>query len=122
MPIVFGFSNHRKNLLEKELSKFSTESKQLGAKSLAVFGDYPLGNVLPDTSLDLLIIQETDEMFHNRDEFWITHLRPSVHTRFFVYTPKEYEELRNNNFIIMSIKNSLEIIFQDEDKVLGNER
>ena len=25
MPIVFGFSNHRKNLLEKELSKFSTE-------------------------------------------------------------------------------------------------
>ena len=67
MPIVFGFSNHRKNLLEKELSKFSTESKQLGAKSLGVFGDYPLGNVLPDTSLDLLIIQETDEMFHNRD-------------------------------------------------------
>ena len=61
-------------------------------------------------------------MFHNRDEFWITHLRPSVHTRFFVYTPEEYEDLRNNNFIIMSIKNSLEIIFQDEDKVLGNER
>ena len=122
MPIVFGFSNHRKNLLEKELSKFSTESKQLGAKSLGVFGDYPLGNVLPDTSLDLFIIQETDEMFHNRDEFWITHLRPSVHTRFFVYTPKEYEELRNNNFTILSIKNSLEIIFQDEDKALGDER
>ncbi|KAA1294182.1 MAG: hypothetical protein EGP09_01370 [SAR202 cluster bacterium] len=61
-------------------------------------------------------------MFHNRDEFWITHLRPSVHTRFFVYTPKEYEELRNNNFTILSIKNSLEIIFQDEDKVLGDER
>ena len=110
MPIVFGFSNHRKNLLEKELSKFSTESKQLGAKSLGVFGDYPLGNVLPDTSLDLLIIQETDEMFHNRDEFWITHLRPSVHTRFFVYTPEEYEDLRNNNFTILN--DSIKIIDQ----------
>ena len=119
MPIVFGFSNHRKNLLEKELSKFSTESKQLGAKSLGVFGDYPLGKISPDTSLDLLIIQETEEEFHNRDEFWITHLRPSVHTRFFVYTPNEYNELQTNSLTITSIINSLEVIFQDEEEVLS---
>ncbi len=119
MPIVFGFSNHRKNCLEKELSKFSNESRQLGAKSLAVFGDFTLSKIKPDTSLDLLIIQETNEIFINRDEFWITHLRPSVHTRFFVYTPGEYNELSDNNYVINNIKNSMEIIFQDEDKVLG---
>ena len=45
MPIVFGFSNHRKNCLEKELSKFSNDSKQLGAKSLAVFGDFSLSKI-----------------------------------------------------------------------------
>ena len=66
MPIVFGFANHRKNCLEKELSKFSNESKQLGAKSLGVFGDYPLGKVSPDTPLDLIIIQETEK---NCDRF-----------------------------------------------------
>ena len=119
MPIVFGFSNHRKNSLEKELSKFSYDSKQLGAKSLAVFSDFPLSKITPDTSLDLLIIQETDEKFINRDEFWITHLRPSVHTRFFVYTPSEFKQLSKTNYVINSIKNSMEIIFQDDDKVLG---
>ncbi|MBK90698.1 MAG: hypothetical protein CL772_05920 [Chloroflexi bacterium] len=119
MPIVFGFSNHRKNCLENELSKFSNDSKQLGAKSLAVFGDFTLSKISPDTSLDLLIIQETEEEFINRDEFWITHLRPSVHTRFFVYTPEEYKQFSNNNYVINNIKNSMEIIFQDDDKVLG---
>ena len=119
MPIVFGFSNHRKNCLENELSKFSNDSKQLGAKSLAVFGDFTLSKISPDTSLDLLIIQETEEEFINRDEFWITHLRPSVHTRFFVYTPEEYKQFSNNNYVINNIKNSMEIIFQDEDKVLS---
>ncbi len=119
MPIVFGFSNHRKNCLENELSKFSNDSKQLGAKSLAVFGDFSLSKISPDTSLDLLIIQETEEEFINRDEFWITHLRPSVHTRFFVYTPEEYKQFSNNNYVINNIKNSMEIIFQDDDKVLG---
>lgn len=119
MPIVFGFSNHRKNCLENEISKFSNDSKQLGAKSLAVFGDFSLSKISPDTSLDLLIIQETDEKFINRDEFWITHLRPSVHIRFFVYTPKEYKQLSTNNYVINNIKNSMEIIFQDDDKVLG---
>tara|TARA_Y100001970_G_scaffold293949_1_gene444986 strand:- start:79136 stop:79495 length:360 start_codon:yes stop_codon:yes gene_type:complete len=119
VPIVFGFSNHRKNCLENELSKFSNDSKQLGAKSLAVFGDFTLSKISPDTSLDLLIIQETEEEFINRDEFWITHLRPSVHTRFFVYTPEEYKQFSNNNYVINNIKNSMEIIFQDDDKVLG---
>ncbi len=119
MPIVFGFSNHRKNCLENELSKFSNDSRQLGAKSLAVFGDFTLSKISPDTSLDLLIIQETEEEFINRDEFWITHLRPSVHTRFFVYTPEEYKQFSNNNYVINNIKNSMEIIFQDDDKVLG---
>ena len=119
MPIVFGFSNHRKNCLEKELSKFSIESKQLGAKSLGVFGDYPLGKISPDTSLDLLIIQDTDKPFKNRDEFWITHLRPSVHTRFFVYTTTEYNEIFKTNHTISCIKNSLEIIFEDDDKILS---
>jgi len=119
VPIVFGFSNHRKNCLENELSKFSNDSRQLGAKSLAVFGDFTLSKISPDTSLDLLIIQETEEEFINRDEFWITHLRPSVHTRFFVYTPEEYKQFSNNNYVINNIKNSMEIIFQDDDKVLG---
>lgn len=119
MPIVIGFANHRKNCLEKELSKFSYESKQLGAKALAVFGDFTLNKIKPDTPLDLLIIQETEEEFFNRDEFWITHLRPSVHTRFFVYTPDEYKELSSKNYVINKIKNSIEIIFQDDDKVLG---
>ena len=119
MPIVFGFANHRKNCLEKELSKFSKESKQLGAKSLGVFGDYPLGKVSPDTPLDLIIIQETEKNFINRDEFWITHLRPSVHTRFFVYTPEEYKKFKIESHTIKIIKQSLEIIFQDEDKVIS---
>ena len=81
MPIVIGFANHRKNCLEKELSKFSYESKQLGAKSLAVFGDFTLNKIKPDTPLDLLIIQETEEeyfIFNEEEIFKLLYLSPFV--------------------------------------------
>ena len=47
------------------------------------------GRVKADTELELVIVQITDAPFHRRPDFWVTHLRPRLGTRFIVYTPEE---------------------------------
>ena len=52
-----------------------------------------VGRITPETAIELVVVQQTDEPFHRRSDFWVTHLRPRLDTSFFVYTPEEYEEL-----------------------------
>ena len=71
------------------------------------------GKIQPDTELDLLLIQETAEPFHRRSDFWVTHLRPSVGTRFLVYTPQEFEELAGSDPLLVETQAYGEVLFDD---------
>ena len=64
-----------------------------GARRVYLTGDLAVGRVGPETALELVIVQATVEPFHRRPDFWVTHLRPRVATRFIVYTPEEFESL-----------------------------
>ena len=92
MPMMFGFSDHRRQLLEAEARRFSQEGPPYGAMAAWIVGDYSTGKVDPETELELVIVQETDEPFQRRGEFWESHLRPRVGTRYLVYTPEEVDE------------------------------
>jgi len=89
MPMMFGFADHRRQLLEEEARRFASEAPPFGARLAWIVGDLARGNVSPDTELELVIVQETDEPFQRRGEFWEAHLRPQVGTRYLVYTPAE---------------------------------
>ncbi|MBA2447293.1 MAG: hypothetical protein H0V51_04635 [Chloroflexi bacterium] len=93
MPMMFGFSGQRRQLLEAELRRIAAELPRLGALRAYLVGALPLGSVDPETELELLVVQPTDEPFHRRADFWVNHLRPRVGTRFLVYTPEELEAL-----------------------------
>lgn len=93
MPMMFGFSERRRQLLDAELRRIAAEAPQLGAVWASLIGDLARGKVRPDTELELVVVQATDEPFHRRADFWVSHLRPRVGTRFLVYTPEELEAL-----------------------------
>ena len=91
--MMFGFAQQRRLLLEAELRRMAEEVPPFGAQRVYLIGDLAAGQVGPDTELLLVVVQATAEPFHRRADFWVTHLRPRVGTRFLVYTPEEFEAL-----------------------------
>ena len=104
MPMMFGFGQQRRSLLMAELERIADELPSLGSRGTILLTDLAAAAIAPAAELDLLLIQETDEPFHRRADFWVTHLRPRVGTHFFVYTPTEYEELGDDDPIIREAK------------------
>ena len=101
-PIMFGFARQRQQILEAELNRFIEEMPPLGMTRLMLIGDLARGNpVSPDTGIDLVLVQETDEPPHRRADFWVTHLRPAVSTNFNVYTSDEFNSMLNTDPLIV---------------------
>ncbi len=90
---MIGFARHRRQLLEAELQRLTTELPPLGVEAMYLTGEFARGDTGPETALELIIVQATDEPFHRRPDFFVTHVRPRIETRFIVYTPQEFERL-----------------------------
>jgi predicted nucleotidyltransferase len=97
MPMMFGFASQRKKMLESELERFIQEMPQLGMSKMWLIGSMALGRAAVDSELELVVLQETDEPWRNRADFWTTHLRPRVGVQFNVFTPAEFEELADRD-------------------------
>ncbi|HCV27872.1 MAG TPA: hypothetical protein QGI07_02780 [Dehalococcoidia bacterium] len=110
MPMMYGFAAQRKQLLEVELERLSIEMPPLGAMRVSLTGDLAVNRVTPETALELVVIQATDQPFRRRADFWTTHLRPRLDTSFFVYTPEEYEELVDTDPLLMAVERDGEVI------------
>jgi len=100
MPMVFGFARQRKQLLEAEFLRMAGDMRQLGVERFWLTGDLPDDKVGPDSELVLLIVRDMDQPFHRRSDFFQTHLRPRVGTRFLVYTPAEFSACETNDPLI----------------------
>tara|TARA_B100000749_G_C18293661_1_gene409497 strand:- start:287 stop:634 length:348 start_codon:yes stop_codon:yes gene_type:complete len=103
-PMMFGFSQQRKQILNSEAERFVREMPQLGAKKIILVGDLSVGDVSIDSGLEVLVVQETDHPYKDRADFWVTHLRPTVKADFYVFTPKELSNLSQTDpFLIKSL-------------------
>ncbi len=74
-------------------------------EKIILIGSLAAGKVHSTSDIDLIIIKETDKRFIERlDEFY-TQVKPGIATDFFVYTPKEFMEIkRNSQFIRYALK------------------
>ena len=108
--MMFGFSEQRRQLLRAELQRMADEMPQLGALRAYLTGAFALGRVEPATELELVVVQATDEPFHRRPDFWVSHLRPWVGTRFLVYTPDEAESLQEIDPVLGSALRDGELV------------
>jgi len=93
MPMMFGFYQRRREMLEAEARRFAEEAPPFGAFRAWAVGDFARATVTATSELRIVLVQETDEPFHRRADFWVAHLRPRVGTTYLVYTPEEADEL-----------------------------
>ena len=95
MPIVVGFAQFRKQMLEKELENIQEVFPQLGIEKVILTGDMAAGDFKPDTRIELVIVQKTEYSFGRRADFFSYHLGSSVEIEALVYTPEEFETLKD---------------------------
>ena len=107
---MFGFATQRRKMLEAELERFIEEMPPLGMQRMWVVGDLANGAVGAESLLELVVIQDTDEPFHRRADFWNIHLRPRVGTEFNVFTNAELAESEGSDPILRRAMNEGELV------------
>ncbi len=86
-------------LLESELPRIVEELKRLGAHRIVLFGSYARGRRDLFTDLDLLVVMESQEPFVQRLARVYAKLGPKVAADILVYTPEEFEHMKNRPFV-----------------------
>jgi predicted nucleotidyltransferase len=106
-----GFTQFRQQMLEKELNRIMEVLPILGIEKAILAGDMVTGNYHPDSRIDLVIVQKTDRSFGRRADFFSYHLNSSVEVDTQVYTPEEFETLRESNPVLKRTVEKGRVIF-----------
>ena len=94
MPMRVGFSEFRKQMLERDLEAIVEMIPILGVEKVILVGDMAAGDYKPDTKIELVIVHNTEYSFGRRADVFSYHLPSSVGVETLVYTPSEFDELR----------------------------
>ena len=97
MPVRIGFSKYRRQALEAELERITPMMPQLGVQRAFLIGDLATEQVGPDSSLDLIMVLEMPGNFTRRMDFFTSHLGPTLATNFLVYSPEEFQSLKDTS-------------------------
>ena len=100
MPVRIGFAEYRSQLLRQELERVLEELPGLGALKVILLGDVLTGDGKPSSILELIIVQETEDSYLDRIDFFLSHLRPTVGIDISVYTPDEFFDLKEKNLFV----------------------
>ncbi len=114
MPLIFGFGQHRRQLLEAELERIRAELPTLGIERAYLMGEFAEGRVRPNTGLEFLIVQKTELPYRSRADFFTSHVRPRVGMSWHVYTPQEFESLGEDDELLAKALSIGEEIFSSQ--------
>ena len=67
---------------------------QLGVEKVFLTGDMVTGDISPDSRIDLVVVHDTDSSFGRRADFFSYHLSSMAAVDCQVYTPGEFEDLK----------------------------
>ena len=88
----------RKELLERELSRIvDILKKKYQPDKIILFGSFANDKVHEWSDIDLVIIKDTKEHFIDRLHTVSSLTRPAVGVNFIVYTPREAQDMIDNN-------------------------
>ena len=114
MPMIFGFGEHRRQLLEAELERIRAELPILGLQRVYLMGEFAEGRVRPTSGLEFLVVQETELPFRSRPDFFTSHVLPRVGMKWHVYTPAEFDSLNEKDPVVIKALAIGEVIFAAE--------
>ena len=107
-----GLAEKRKGALEKELERIIPLLINLGAKKVILFGSLSVGRVHRSSDIDLVVIRESNERFLDRlDEFY-REIRPNYGVDFFIYTPEEFEEMKEESPFLSRVLRGGRILYE----------
>ena len=89
-----GFAQFRKQMLERELESIQEVLPYLGVEKVILTGDVAAGDFTPNSRIELIVVHDTDRPFGRRADFFSYHLGSSVEIDTQVYTPQEFETLK----------------------------
>ncbi len=95
MPMRIGFTEFRKQMLERELATIEELLPTLGVERVILTGDMVTGKYTPDSKINLIVVHDTDRSFGRRADFFFFHLGSLVDVETLVYTPEEFERLQD---------------------------
>ena len=96
MPVRVGFSRYRKEMLERELETIMGILPILGVEKVILTGDMATEDYAPDSRIELIVVQNTELPFGRRADFFSYHLNTAVAVDTQVYTPEEFDVLRES--------------------------
>ena len=94
MPMRVGFAEFRRQMLERDLVAIEEMIPILGVEKVILTGDMAAGEFKPDTKIELIIVHNTEYSFGRRADFFSYHLPSSVDIDTLVYTPAEFEDMK----------------------------
>ena len=94
MPMRVGFGEFRRQMLERDLQAIEEMIPILSVAKVILTGDMAAGDFKPDTKIELVIVHETEYSFGRRADFFSYHLPSSVDIDTLVYTPAEFEDMK----------------------------
>jgi predicted nucleotidyltransferase len=112
MGFKVGLAQKRREKLESELKRIIPEIIKLGVEKIILFGSLNSGNVHKSSDIDILVIQRTEKRFLERLDEYYNYLKPKVAIDIFVYTPEEFEEMKERNFFINSVLKKGRVIYE----------
>ena len=103
----------RQALLQAELDRFIQVVMGLMKPLLImVYGSFARGEVGEWSDLDLVVVAETDRPFYERSKAVLKEVRPMVGMDVLVYTPVEWEGLRERPFVRDEIRGRGRVVYE----------
>uniref|UniRef100_A0A7V5XHR7 Nucleotidyltransferase domain-containing protein n=1 Tax=Thermodesulfobacterium geofontis TaxID=1295609 RepID=A0A7V5XHR7_9BACT len=114
MPIKTGLAEIREKELKNELERLIPEIIKLDVEKIILFGSLVTGEIHKASDIDLIVVKRTYKRFLDRlDEFY-SQLNHKVAIDIFVYTPEEFEEMKESNSFIKRALNQGLIVYEKE--------
>ena len=115
MPFKTRLAERRREVLEKELERLLPKIVELDVEKVILIGSM-LGKVHKSSDIDLIVVKKTDKKFLDRlDEFY-DHLKPRVAVDILVYTPEEFENMKESNQFIRHALRNGRILYERQKK------
>ncbi len=87
----------RRKKMEEELARAVEALREMGAEKVILIGSMAGEEVNPFGDIDLVAVMRTDKRFLDRLEEAYARIRPRIAMDILVYTPEEFEELRDSS-------------------------
>src|SRR2546428_12348973 len=104
--VNWGAGERRRRDLEAELERITRALPDLGVTRALLFGSLARGDVRGQSDLDLILIVDTGEPFVERCARVYQALAPAVGMDLLVYTPQEFEAMRERPFLRHALRDA----------------